>query len=207
MDDKLVRRTFFFYCFKCKLMKVFKSTDGSHHWCQFNVKTGLAHVYAETIVAEVLKLKKNGSVLMLGLGGGAIGAKLCDTHLVTALEIDHTVILQSKVFFRHFQKCGLHPKRMKIVHGDAFNPPPMSDTPFDVLVEDVCPCCIGGNSNPIRACTNHLAPDAYLLANFHKKSLMEKVMTELEDLWTIVDVVEANKNFICVAKRVVPSDI
>ncbi len=163
-----------------------------------------AHVYAEEIVNLTKKLvPKNSNILMLGLGGGAIGAKLCDIYNVTVLEINESIIKKAKsLFFPHFKLCGMSPQNMEIICGDAFNPPHEKLKLFDAIIEDIPPCYQGKTSIPIRVCSKFVKQDGFFIGNFHSLQYTLKIMDEIKDLWKINSLSKQEHNFICTAKLV-----
>lgn len=156
---------------------------------EWHPDTCTSHAYAEGIVKCVRdRVAPQSTILMLGLGGGAIGAQLCDEYDVTVLEISQEVIQRAHSFFQYFRACGLHPEKMRIHCADAFHPPKLGE--FDVLIQDIPPCYLGKSAQPIRACSHNVK--SLLISNFHSRSYVDKLMRNLKDIWT-VDAVEQHE--------------
>ena len=62
-------------------------SHAGEHMTYWDSETCKAHPYAERMADLVRNnVPKGGKVLMLGLGGGAIGARLCSEYDVTVIE-------------------------------------------------------------------------------------------------------------------------
>ena len=187
-------------------MEVFD--DRGEQMTVWDSRTCTAHPYAEKI-AELVEdnVPKESNVLMLGLGGGAIGARLCSKkNNVVVLEKYQDVIDRASSpqtgFFRHFKKCNLN-TNMQIVLGDATRPNKLKNLgiTFDCIIQDIPPCYLEGNSKPIRACTDFASPKCVLINNFYTKPTMNRVMHELRDIWTEDFATMAQYNHINLARK------
>lgn len=164
--------------------------------------------YADAIV-EVCRANKSekSNVLMLGLGGGAIGALLSDAFHVTVLEKYADVVKKAKLhMYPHFRTCGLKPDLMNIVIRDAFEPmTSVSSNGFDMIIQDIPPCYKGESAIPLRNCAEVARSDALLICNFHTLHACEMIMQEVKDLWIVKFVKPVENQYICVAQREWPA--
>lgn len=180
--------------------------DRGERMTMWNAQTCTGHPYSEKIAELVERhVAPGANVLMLGLGGGAIGARLCSSpkqYRVVVLEKYADVIARARRFFRHFKKCNLR-TNMQIVLGDATQPDGLKSLgiTFDCIIQDIPPCYLHGNSEPIRTCTEFASAQCVLINNFHSKLNMDSAMHDLRDIWEQSFTTKARYNHINLARR------
>ncbi len=130
---------------------------------EWDTGTCQADEYAEEAIRVIESLgKENAKILMIGLGGGSIGAVLAKDHDVTVLDRDSLIISTAPLFWKNMESCGYDGSKMKIVRGDANNPPDFEHK-FDIVFVDTQEVAKGHEYNSLKQMHNIVDDDHSVL--------------------------------------------